>query len=213
MPGKRTYLHGLHSTNQGELVEDLELTDEDFSPLEEAIGRTLTNEERNSIAENVSMCRHLRQSQLEVIDRQSLKATLSGISTSPAEEIIKRFNDCDYITRAEIDRGLYFLGVRRVQEFDNPTPELVRKAAAAALANLGVNRGGRPEAGYQKLLAEYCVSSWYTYGGKDCAAWAYEHNMAPIVGWSNKLFSLVEKRDFDPSKTAKLLRQKLKTVR
>lgn len=207
MAGNVTYLSGRHGSRNGGWIAHTSLTHKAIDDLERAIGRKLTSRERLSISDALSAFRDMRNKDSKTVSQQSIKRTLQSMAKLSPHEARNAFDNCDVWTKAEIVRGLYFLGLRSVRNLRDPSPDVIPKAAQKALDVIQQSGGGRPMKGYQKSLLEYSQRAWEAYRGERASAWAWGDSSSPFLRWAHAMFSFVEGRDFDPGRICKLMKR------
>jgi hypothetical protein len=184
-----------------------EINEATWQEAEAALGYVITEQQREHIAHNLSFAISFRGD--KPVPRQSIKRTLAAISKLSPEAAEEALEDCDVYTRAFI-RESQCMGIKTDGDVILLRPVCDAAVIALNRFNEHTSKGGNPEHGHQKLLAEWLVSWWHNLGGAPCEAWALEGRMTPIVRFAVALFSVVERRPFDPAKAAKLIRAAMK---
>jgi len=184
-----------------------EINEATWQEAEAALGFVITEQWRERIAHTLSFAIGFRDEKL--VPRQSIKATLTGISKLSPEAAEEALKDCDVYTRALISES-QLMNMKTGGDVILLRP--VCDAAVIALNRFNGHKseGGNPGHGYQKLLAEWIVAWWHDLGGIPCKAWARAGLMTPIVQFAVALFSVVERYPLDPAKAAKLIRAAMK---
>jgi hypothetical protein len=163
LSGKRTYLypgpHG-HKGLEGGWVRPLPRAI-DWPKLEAALGRKLTDAERDHVQHIIKLhAQFLRSNDEARVSAQDRKATLRGLSEMPLPEVQAAYRRADGLTRAEIDRALLPLRIMGWQA----SPEQI-KAAAVERAGKINGRAGRRRA--TAALDRAILELWADLGGRE----------------------------------------------
>lgn len=160
MAGKVTYLHGAHPSSTGCIVQPVYICEKTKSEIEHALKRVLTDVEKSTIEDDLSLYRSLREEHNGgAITIQDVKRTLAGISKLDSKKAVKAYSNCDSKSENLILEALYVeLGVSGILK---PSGDSISRAALSALTRLE-KTDGRPKKSYQKSLADYVVKCWGT---------------------------------------------------
>jgi hypothetical protein len=184
-----------------------EINEATWKEAEAALGCVITEWWRDHIAHTLSFAIGFRDD--KPVSRQSIKRTLTAISKLSPEAAEEALEDCDVYTRALI-RESQLMNMKTGGDVILLRPACDAAEIALNRFNEHTSKGGNPVHGHQILLAEWLVTWWHNLGGAPCKVWALEGRMSPIVRFAVALFSVVERRPFDPAKAAKLIRAAMK---
>lgn len=207
MAGKVTYLHPEACWGIASVEMPSEINEATWQEVEAALGCVITEQPRDHLAHTLSFAIGFRDD--KPVPSQSIKRTLAAISKLSPEAAEEALEDCDVYTRALI-RESQLMNKKIGGDVILLRPVCDAAVIALNRLNTHTSKGGNPGHGYQKLLAEWIVTWWHNLGGAPCEAWALEGRMTPIVRFAVALFSVVERRPFDPAKAAKLIRAAMK---
>lgn len=192
MTGRNTS-KDLHATKVGHMVKDVCGTAETWRELESLSGYKFVEAKRQSIIDELTVCRDYRDYLAEMVSRQDVKRTLMAISNMRGASIIDAYNNCDQTTDALIYKAAWVqFGVNVLTCDDlNLTCETIAKAALFALDSLPETKGGRPKKSHHERLARYCCKLWAECE-KTHSAYVWENNASPMVQFASILFRLVD---------------------
>jgi len=184
------------------------IEERDWQTLEELARRQFSPEQREAIADELTVCHDYRDYLAEMVTRQDVKRTLGAISRMQGAKIIEAYNNCDQITDVLIYEAAWFqFEVNVLTCTDaNLACETIAKAASFVLDNLPESKGGRPPKGHHKRLARFCCELWAQLGN-DHIANTWEGNPSPMVEFAQYLFDLVDDHLTDPSTIAERLNE------
>ena len=166
-------------------------------------------EEIEQIQNMLSIYRSMKQDALESrVGNQDIKRTLGAIATASPDKAKELSENCDDNTHAELvqslhlEFGLKFMGINALLD---PPAELIPLAAQSALERVLKREatGGRPENGYQKMIARFAVGSWQRFGRTDLqchytsANEFYDRRGSPLHQWASLLFEIIDERSSD----------------
>lgn len=212
MTGKFTAKNGLHGTRIGAWVENIVMANEDWAPLERLIERPITEDEKTSISDNLSvfasMCKEYNS---EKVSAQDVKATLEKISKLPDEDVYLAVNQCDGWTEERLICALWRMGEKKNVSVSDHPPAYWKAAAMLARAEFPRLPGGAPVKWYREPFARYAVDLWKETGRTDIGVWELEGDASPLVVFATRLLELIETDPVagspDYSTVAKLLRK------
>lgn len=192
MAGKNTARNIPHPSREGRQVKDISIEAEDWSRLEGLLERSITAEEKASIADALSLFASMREDyESDYVAAQDVKATLRKISMLPDEEIHLAVSNCDSWTEERLVRALYRMGEKKFQAADHTSAKW-KAAAMLASAEFPNNRGGSRVKWYREAFARYAISLWKEMGGKNNAIWELEGEATPLVIFTTCLLALIE---------------------
>ena len=207
MAGRNTS-KAIHQSKMGHMVLPVLVKERDWQTLEDLAGCQFSPEQREAIADELTVCRDYRDYRAEIVTRQDVKRTLEAISRMQGPEIIEAYNNCDQITDVLIYEAAWFqLEVNVLTCTDaNLACETIAKAASFVLDNLPESKGGRPPKDHHKRLARFCCELWAELGNEHIAN-TWEGNPSRMVEFAQYLFDLVDDDLTHPSTIAERLNE------
>jgi hypothetical protein len=209
MAGKNTAKNGPHASGGGWVAHHpLKISSEVAKELSGALGRPLVDKEVSAIERGLAIQLSIKASHDDKVSWQSVKRTLKYIADCAADDVHEAYRNCDTATGAEIDCALSVVGIH---ESSAATAAAIQCAAREALNSI-MARDPVQDAnarGYQAGFARWCIRVWKAHGGTQMTVWhkrEKDGSHSHLVNWAVALFSVIERRDFDPKKAADLLR-------
>ena len=147
-------------------MRELEIAPRTWHAAAEALGRPLTETERERITDALALHRHFIASGRAMrVPAQDQKRTLAAVAALPLEQIAQAFARMDESAHLRIVNELHRAGARTADELTRPAPGALQAAAVAALANWQPLRGGRPGRYRWRGLALCVCRLWRTLTG------------------------------------------------
>lgn len=196
MAGKVTYLHGPYpgsmSDAAGGWATPLSVTRATWGAIEKALGRVLTDPEREHVHSTLRMHRHfLIVAREGATSAQDQKRTLAAMIALPMAEKAAAWGNMDETTYALIEEELYRAGARTGADFMHATPEALHAATMAARANFRKSKGGAPRDA-PRMLARAGLQLWRDLGGKPYAPAAKNDFATPMARFEAIMFKVAK---------------------
>lgn len=192
MARKRTYVD---PQPQWFVVELPELRPATWDALDDALGRALTDKERERVRDFVGSARFWRSKALKSFSTEDVKTTLGAIARMSDAKAAAAAANCDATTRSYLHDGHFLHGGATIQA-----------SAIAALANFPtLGRGPRRAHAWHAFVGDNVLGLWAALGGSDCSA-----SVNPGLDYATELVRFgvalfAEVQPISPSRVAKLL--------